>query len=56
MKNYCKVCDSAYAETIQENAYYVCTMCRDHIEKNEPDRRLKEDNLIEKLVTDFGND
>ena len=55
MKHYCKICDSSYVETTQSIVYYVCTMCRDYTKKHEQDRELKDNSIIEELVTDYGN-
>jgi len=56
-KHYCQICDSSYIETTQKKAEYVCTMCREYEEKENPKRILPKDELINfDLVTDSGND
>lgn len=54
MKNkeiFCKVCESAYIETSQKDAEYVCTMCVDNLEGS----RELTNNVEWELVTDCGN-
>lgn len=48
---FCKVCESAYIETSQENVEYVCSMCTENLENN----RELTDNVNWELVIDSGN-
>lgn len=54
---YCEICENAHFETTEviENAVYRCTMCKEHIEKHESDRKLEAENYNHKLVIDWCN-
>lgn len=53
-KLYCDICDQASVEmleTLTEETFYCCTMCRD----NNKDREIKDNNFNEDYVIDYKN-